>query len=379
MFSRNGVILMKTRKPSILSQTGTKVGHVLLGFLKPQEVANVLGVNKKTVLRWCETGKLAAVPQQYGGKTTYLVSPQAIEVLKSALAQKQCESRKKQIKTGQKHADFIKRWEKAMHSGLLIGRPFSPQTVAYYLDNVATFLQQYEKVSLKNLKSALLDIPAEQYGKKSKLFKALVSFAKFLIEEQALAPEFLDDVKKYRPVRHKPPKQNTVTEEELNKLLAACDTPVNKALVILLSSTGLRASECAALDLEDIDLDKGVLLVRLGKGNKTRKVGLNKVTLEALGEYLSHRPESRSSRLFLNSEGEEFNRFAIYNRLKWVGKKAAVPVAPHDLRRAFVTINANKGRSLVMLQLACGHSDIKTTRAYCKTTEEEVIDAMKDW
>jgi site-specific recombinase XerD len=32
-----------------------------------------------------------------------------------------------------------------------------------------------------------------------------------------------------------------------------------------------------------------------------------------------------------------------------------------------------------MIQMACGHSDIKTTMAYCKTKEEEVVNAMKDW
>lgn len=66
-------------------------------------------------------------------------------------------------------------------------------------------------------------------------------------------------------------------------------------------------------------------------------------------------------------------------KLSRIGKRAGVHVSPHMLRRAFVTINANKGRSLVMLQMAWGHADITTTRSYCQTTEEEVIQAMKAW
>jgi len=72
-------------------------------------------------------------------------------------------------------------------------------------------------------------------------------------------------------------------------------------------------------------------------------------------------------------------RDGLLNRIRRLGKKLNIDVSPHALRRAFVTINANKGRSLVMLQMACGHSDIKTTRSYCKTTEEEVIREMKNW
>jgi len=72
-------------------------------------------------------------------------------------------------------------------------------------------------------------------------------------------------------------------------------------------------------------------------------------------------------------------RTDLYHRLHRLGRKVGVDVSPHMLRRAFVTINANKGRPLPMLQIACGHSDIKTTRNYCQTTEQEVIEAMKEW
>jgi integrase/recombinase XerD len=72
-------------------------------------------------------------------------------------------------------------------------------------------------------------------------------------------------------------------------------------------------------------------------------------------------------------------RDGLLNRIHKLGKRIGIDVSPHALRRAFVTINANKGRSLVMLQMACGHSDIKTTRSYCKTTEDEMIREMQQW
>jgi site-specific recombinase XerD len=89
--------------------------------------------------------------------------------------------------------------------------------------------------------------------------------------------------------------------------------------------------------------------------------------------------EELSDKLIKSRFGEKMTRDGLLNRVRRIGSLAGLDISPHVLRRAFVTINANKGRSLVMLQMACGHSDIKTTRSYCKTSEDEMISAMKDW
>jgi site-specific recombinase XerD len=100
----------------------------------------------------------------------------------------------------------------------------------------------------------------------------------------------------------------------------------------------------------------------------------------ALTEYLGSRVEqSPEEYLFLKTNGKPMDRIGIACRLGKLSRKTGIPVTPHTLRRAFVTINANKGRPLPMLQIACGHSDITTTRSYCLTTEDETIEAMQSW
>jgi integrase len=136
-------------------------------------------------------------------------------------------------------------------------------------------------------------------------------------------------------------------------------------------------SETANLLWGDINFERCALTVRLGKGNKTRSMGLSNRMVEILRAY--REDASDDDTVFRDEEGEPLTRMALYNRLKCVGVRAKVKVSPHALRRAFVTINANKGRPLHMLQMACGHSDIKTTRDYCLTSESEVIEAMKGW
>jgi integrase len=86
-----------------------------------------------------------------------------------------------------------------------------------------------------------------------------------------------------------------------------------------------------------------------------------------------------STRLLVTSQGRSVERYGARTRLEKLGQRIGIPVTPHALRRAFVTLNANKGRPLVMLQIACGHSDIATTRSYCLTSEDEAIQAMQGW
>ena len=69
----------------------------------------------------------------------------------------------------------------------------------------------------------------------------------------------------------------------------------------------------------------------------------------------------------------------IHQKIERVSKHFDFHFTPHALRRAFVTINVNKGRPLVHLQIACGHADITTTRSYCQTSEDEVLEAMQNW
>jgi integrase len=189
----------------------------------------------------------------------------------------------------------------------------------------------------------------------------------------------LTETKKFKPRRHLPERKITVDQKGMDKLMEACQSSLERLLVILLSQTGLRVSEAANLRLEDIDFENRFLTVKLAKWGKTRRVGLTTSVIAAIQTYLAFRPKVEESWLLINRNGERMARFGIRNRLDRIGERVKVKVTPHALRRAFVTLNANKGRPLVMLQIACGHSDITTTRSYCMTTEDETIEAMQAW
>lgn len=275
--------------------------------------------------------------------------------------------------------DYIQAWKDAMRYGLMAGRPYSESCMHTYSLYVKQFLAEYGEVSLINFKKAMIQIPIVQFAKRLKLYEALNCFARYLIEEKAMDASYIQEVKRFKPKRHLPPKKTTVDQSGLEKLLNVTQNPLDRLIVILLSQTGLRVTEAASLLLNDLDLEKKVLTVRLAKWGKTRRVGLTDITVEAIQAYLAVRPPSSLPQLFINRDKNPMTRYGLRVRLEKLGKQTDVPVTPHALRRAFVTLNANKGRPLVMLQIACGHSDIATTRSYCMTTEDETIQAMQGW
>lgn len=278
------------------------------------------------------------------------------------------------------HQDAYGPWRLSMIQGTFDGRPFSQHTVENYCRYVKEFFTHFSEISYANLEQSLAGISVEQFGRRDKFYRAIICFAKYLIREDSLSKSFLTKAKVIKPKRHKPPKQNSVNESQLQELLKACKNPYERLIITLLSATGLRASEFCSLKAGDLNLEGGYLIVQNGKWGKRRRVGLNNHVIQLLKEHLDlYQVHTPNEYLFLDAKFEPLTRDGLLNRLYKIGSQAGIHVSPHALRRAFVTINMNKGRSLVMLQMACGHADITTTRSYCQTSEDEMIEAMKEW
>jgi integrase/recombinase XerD len=366
----------------ILTQSRTKVGHFLNAFLTVPQAAKMLGVSAKTVTRWCETGKLPARPKQYGSKLSFEINRQAVEMFRKLLEeeeQRKQEELKANIET-KAHRELFAPWIESLEKGLLTGKVFSQRTIKSYDAYITRFFKKHNKVSVETVKATLSSFPPEYYASRDKAYKALVCFAKYLIQEGSLDPGFLELVKPLCPKRHLPPRRSSVDDTGLDALLNACQFPLDTLIITLLTHTGIRATEACQVKIEDVNLEKGILTIRCGKGGKARRVGLSQPVIDAILAYRETLPaKSAGDFLLLNKEGFPMNRHSLYKRIYRVAEKAGVKAHPHALRRAFVTHNANKGRPLQMLQLACGHSNIKTTMGYCMTSEQDVVEAMKLW
>jgi integrase/recombinase XerC len=149
----------------------------------------------------------------------------------------------------------------------------------------------------------------------------------------------------------------------------------DRAMFELLYGCGLRASELAGLDLEDVDRYDGWVRVG-GKGRKERQVPLPRKAREALDGYLSVRPVVRGQRaLFLNHRRGRLTDRGLRGIVKLYSTLLAgdPSIHPHSLRHAYATHLLADGADLRAIQELLGHVRLSTTQKY---TQVSLTDLM---
>ncbi len=152
--------------------------------------------------------------------------------------------------------------------------------------------------------------------------------------------------------------------ETSDDALAARD----RAMFELFYSSGLRLSELAGLDLDDVDLRSGEAQVT-GKGRKTRIVPVGRQALAAVAAWLPQRlPLVRDNTLalFVSQRGSRLSPRSVQLRLDRWALQAGLGqyVHPHMLRHAFATHVLQSSGDLRAVQEMLGHASISTTQVY---------------
>ncbi len=193
--------------------------------------------------------------------------------------------------------------------------------------------------------------------------RILKRFCAWAVDHKAIEENPLEGLKsgrvQWNPV---PP----FTDDEITRLLGAANAPMERAIILLLLDTGLRASELCSLRLDDIDFGQGHLAVN-GKGGKVRTVALNEVPARALQVYLRSCAQ-RDERVW----PEPWDRRRLGEMLDRVARRAKVArVFPHRFRHSFASrFLARTGDALALKQLL-GHSSLVMTERYIAAMEEE--------
>jgi len=167
-----------------------------------------------------------------------------------------------------------------------------------------------------------------------------------------------------------------LTEDDVELLLGAPDITKpqgirDRTMLEVLDACGLRVSELITLQLHQINLRTGVLII-MGKGNKERLVPFGEQAGEWLEKYFSSaRPgllkECHDCNvLFVSNRGLGMTRQAFWHVIKRHAKAVGIKkhLSPHTLRHAFATHLLNHGADLRVVQMLLGHSDLSTTQVY---------------
>jgi integrase/recombinase XerD len=166
-----------------------------------------------------------------------------------------------------------------------------------------------------------------------------------------------------------------LTVDEVTRVLDAVDTRRrggvrDRAMLEMLYATGMRVSELASLDHEQLLEGEGLVRV-LGKGSKERLVPVGEVAMRWLCEYHAvERPLFSTARsdstVFLNRRGGRLSRMGIWKIVRMHVRAAGIRkrVSPHTFRHSFATHMLEGGADLRIVQEMLGHATIVTTEVY---------------
>jgi site-specific recombinase XerD len=200
------------------------------------------------------------------------------------------------------------------------------------------------------------------------------SYYRYLKEEMEI--EIENPVRSGYLLRLPKPLPRFLRDEEAGRLFKVIKNLRDRAIFYLMLRCGLRVAEAADLKLDDLDLRRGTIIVRTGKGAKGRMVYMSADAHSAVVDYLRVRKAGRSKALFLvekgTLKGKPISVRGIQKKMELYAKESGLRTSCHELRHTMATQLLNAGADLTVIQDLLGHSRIATTQRYCRVSNLKV-------
>ena len=250
-----------------------------------------------------------------------------------------------------------------------------------YLDQIE--IRRVTEISPQTIRSYLvfLDQKGHNPGGIHAAFRAVKAFLNWW-EDESEPHNWRNPIKKVRAPKVPIEILEPVKSDEALKLLSVCDPKTflglrDCAIVLTLMDTGVRASELVSMTRKDLDLRKGKIIIRKGKGNKFRIVFISQRTQKAIRQYLEERNDFQSC-LWITNKGTQLKYSGLRQIIRRRSKDAKIDAPSlHSFRRYFALQMLRSGVDIFSLQKLMGHSDIQILRRYLQQTEEDIRSAHK--
>ncbi len=258
-------------------------------------------------------------------------------------------------------------------------RGLSPRTQKAYQRDLKQLAEEMQRLSITDpaavsehtIRGLIARRHRQGQGPRSlqRLLSAIRSFFFWMMKEGYADSNPAASVRAPRAGRKLP---ETLDADAITQLLEINDdSPLavrDKAIMELFYSSGLRLSELAGLNWDQIDLASGLVTVR-GKGNKTRMVPLGSYAAAAIQSWRKVRgtfADLDEPHVFVSRAGNPISTRTIQVRVKYWAQRQGLPqkVYPHLLRHSFASHLLESSGDLRAVQELLGHADISTTQIY---------------
>ena len=266
-------------------------------------------------------------------------------------------------------------------------RQLAPMTLRFYGQQLQPFLAYLQAQGIVNVDELAAD-PIRSYlvflqERKLKAnsvhaaARAVRAFSNFLVMEELIKVSPMRNVRMPRLPREIPP---AFRQEDVRRLVGACTTVRDEAIVLFLVDSGCRASEFVALNVGDVDMRSGEVMIRRGKGGKGRVTYIGLRTRQMLLRYFRERPEPEDDEaLWLNlNTGQRLTDSGLRILLRRLGRAANVEHChPHTFRRTFALWSLRSGMNVYALQRIMGHSDLQILKRYLALVDDDLTQAHR--
>lgn len=258
----------------------------------------------------------------------------------------------------------------------------SPRSIADYSQKISAFVRfcqregiaEPKEVNANHVRFFLLAV--QQRCKPVSVhdyYGTIKRFFNWLVEEEIIEQNPM--------VRMHPPKVpkelvKPFNPQDIGNLLALCDGSFlgarNRAIILTFLDTGLRLSELASIQLQDMHLDQETIVV-MGKGAKERMVRIGKETQKAILKYLLQRKDDLPC-LWVTEERRALHWEGVQIMVRRLGKRAGlmgVRCSPHTFRHSFATMALKRGANVFYVQALLGHQTLTMTKKYAAMIDSE--------
>ena len=207
---------------------------------------------------------------------------------------------------------------------------------------------------------------------------ALVVWLRWMVRQHHLAHNPAADLE--RPRKPKVLPQTVLSVQQVAAILDQADATTllgvrNRAVMEVFYSSGVRRMEMIALKLYDLDIERGILMVRQGKGRKDRFIPIGQRACKWVDKYLMEvRPELLSGHddhtMFLDDFGAPMSAYFVGDMVRRHVQGAGIttPGACHVFRHAMATHMLEGGADLRFIQAMLGHASVATTQIYTQVS-----------
>lgn len=261
----------------------------------------------------------------------------------------------------------------------------SPNTLDMYRCVLRGFLSHVSKpvtaISPQDVREYLAYCKAEKHHKTVTIGntrRVLSSFCEWCSQEGIIGA---NPIKRVAAIKAEPSPVHAMQRVELEVLRSSCTCVRDKALVDFLYSTGARVSEACNAKLSDINWEKKTLIIRHGKGNKTRTTYINPVCEVSLKAYINSRTDDSpyiftrervSKKLMDKPLSPKALQDSVNRIVRKSGHQYTVKVTPHVFRHTVATVALHNGMPVNQVQKFLGHEHIATTLIYAETDDSDV-------